>query len=89
MDNQDTVIIVPEPVAKNSSVDQIFINNTVGIVRIRKEPSTNSEIVGSCVNKAYYNVYEKKAGSPYTWYRIGTDAWVAGIEEVEFNKASS
>ena len=80
--------VKPEPVSKNDTVDQIYINNNSGSVRIRKGPSTSEEAMGSCVNKVYYNVINTSKESDYTWYKIGNDAWVAGIKEVEFRKAS-
>lgn len=76
--------VQPTPVAKNDEVDQIYINNNSGVIRIRKSPSTKAEIMGACVNKVYYNLVDKEDKSDYTWYKIGNDSWVAGIEEVEF-----
>lgn len=89
-DDGDTIMswVKPEPVKENSAVDQIFINNNSGVIRIRRDHSTKSEVMGSCINKAYYNTVDKFEGDDYTWYSIGEESWVAGIEEVEFRQAS-
>ena len=57
------------------------------LLRIRMNHSTSSDSKGYCDKNSYYNVEEIYEGSNYTWYKIGTDAWVAGVEEVEFYEA--
>lgn len=79
--------VQPEAVKQNDQVDQIFINNDRGVVRIRKGPSTKDEIMGACVNHVYYNVIDQSVQSDFTWYNIGENSWVAGVDEVEFKQA--
>lgn len=80
--------VEPKPVAQNTEVDQIYINNDSGYIRIRKEPTTKSTAMGAVVNKAYYNLVAKEDKSDFTWYKIGEESWVAGIAEVEFRKGA-
>jgi len=81
--------VAPNPVQRNDLVDQIYINNDRGTIRIREDASTSSNIMGVVVNKAYYNVLEKEDKSDFTWYNIGERSWVAGIDEVEFKEATT
>ena len=89
--DEDTKImsdwIQPKAVDENKEVDQIYINNNSGVIRIRKGPSTKEAVMGVCVNKVYYNLLNKEDKSDFTWYKIGEESWVAGIEEVEYRKA--
>lgn len=48
-----------------------------GPVNIRKSASTSSDKNGMAYNAEAYDVYEIKTSGDYTWYRIGTDQWVA------------
>ena len=75
----------PESVEKNTKEDQIYVGKV--LLRIRADHSTSSNSKGYCDKNSYYNVEEIYEGSNYTWYKIGTDAWVAGVEEVEFYEA--
>ena len=43
--------------------------------------------MGNVDNYAYYNVLGTEIGGGYTWYNLGVDSYVAGIEEVEFLKS--
>lgn len=69
--------IDPIPVEKNSLKNQIFIK--VSDLRIRKGPSTATEQLGFCKSNSYYNIYESKICKDYVWFRIGSDAWCAGV----------
>ena len=84
-DIDEPVFELPQPAKEDSSVDQIYINNDNGQVRIRKTPG--GDIMGAVNNHAYYNVLDLSVESDYTWYNIGTDAWVAGVPQVEFKPA--
>lgn len=46
-------------------------------LRIRRLPSTRSKIMGYVENGKTYKVYEIKKNQGYTWYRIGTEKWIA------------
>lgn len=61
-------------VARNASVNQIYVgaNN----LRVRSTPRTSGTVVGY-VSKGYHNYYEVKSANGYTWYRIGTNRWIA------------
>ena len=78
----------PEPVSQDDSKDQIFVNNNRGTVNIRKEPTTSSTVMGSVLNKAYYDVIKLEEKSDFTWYNIGKDSWVAGVPEIEYREAT-
>ena len=56
-------------------------------LNIRSNPTTSSTKVGTCEKNSYYNVLEKTNKSDFTWYKLGTDCWVAGVNGVTFYKA--
>ena len=78
--------VKPVPVKENKDVDQIFINNTKGSIRIRKTPSLKGEVMDYVDNLVFYNVLDT-VDTDITWYHIGADAYVAGIAEVEYRPA--
>lgn len=80
----------PENVAKEEEFEKA--HKIIGIIipkyddiNVREEPSTTAKIVGVLRNsgtaeeESYYPqyVYETTEAEGYTWYRIGTDRWVA------------
>lgn len=68
-------------VKQDTKVNQI--NVTVDNVRLRKEPNTSADILGWCP-VGYLNVLEIKKCDDYTWYKVGENVWVAGVDEVTF-----
>lgn len=64
-----------EPVERDETKNQI--ETTDDTLRIRKEPSLDSEIIGH-VQIGYYDVLDTKENDGYTWYKIG-DGWCANI----------
>lgn len=54
-------------------IAKVITNN----LRIRQTPSTKNKIVGHVENGKSYNVYQIKVNEGYTWYRIGTEKWIA------------
>lgn len=46
-------------------------------VRIRKQASTNSDIIGHVYMGDIIPVLELRSSGQYTWYKIGTNAWIA------------
>ncbi len=61
-----------EPVEK-----AIRIENITGKINIRSIPSTKGEKIGSFGKGEVIYAFETKEAEGYTWYRIGTDRWVA------------
>ncbi len=65
-----------ETVDRDVNVNQI--ETTDELLRIRKAPSLEAEIVGH-VQIGYYNVLNQKDADGYTWYEISKDRWCANI----------
>lgn len=61
-------------VARNTKVNQIYVSVTN--LRVRSTPSTSGSSIGYA-SKGYYNYYDTKTANGYTWYRIGTNRWIA------------
>ena len=61
-------------VARNTNVNQIYVSVTN--LRVRSTPSTSGSSIGYA-SKGYYNYYDTKTANGYTWYRIGTNQWIA------------
>gem|GEM_PF-3429463 len=53
------------------------IENIAGKINIRNKPSTTGEKVGMFEKGQIVYAFEIKKAGGYTWYRIGTDKWVA------------
>ncbi len=69
------------PAKQDITVDQVYIGDIS--LRIRNVPGGTQ--MGLCIPESYYNVYDfdfNKQG--YTWYKIGDDSWIAGVDEVEY-----
>ena len=65
---------IPNTVSRNTSSNQIYVNTTD--LRVRNKPATSGNILG-LAKKGYYNYYATSYANGYTWYRIGTDMWIA------------
>ena len=60
------------------SADKVIrIENITGKINIRSIPSTKGEKLGSFAKGEIIYAFETKEAEGYTWYRIGTDRWVA------------
>jgi len=62
------------PVARNEKLKQI---NVIGDLNCRK--AAKGTVLGSMVNGIYSYSATKKAGA-YTWYKVATERWVAGVK---------
>ena len=71
------------PVERDTFRDQIHVG--LAFLNCRTKPTTKSDRLGF-LSEGYYNVYEDAESEGYTWYRIGTDRWCAGVDKVEFLK---
>ncbi len=61
---------------RDTSVDQVSI--LVNDIRIRKDATTESPILGKVYEGEFYTVYDSKEDENYTWYRIKTASGVSG-----------
>lgn len=61
-----------EPVEKAMQIE-----NITGAINIRSKPSTKGEKLGTFTKGSIIFAFETKEAEGYTWYRIGTDKWVA------------
>lgn len=57
--------------------DAFRIENIAGKINIRNKPSTKGDKVGMFEKEQIVYAFETKKAEGYTWYRIGTDKWVA------------
>ncbi|MBE6144051.1 MAG: M23 family metallopeptidase [Firmicutes bacterium] len=73
--DKDLFNSVTESVTRDENKNQLRVN--VDNLRVRKEASINSEIIGAAKQNAIYNFYEKVNKDGYTWYRIDDNEWVA------------
>ena len=64
---------VGTPVERNTKVDQI--NVVADVLRARKEPTLQGEVLGYA-NKGYYNIEDKTEADGYTWYKV-QGFWIA------------
>ena len=71
------------PVSRDALRDQIHVG--LAFLNCRNKPSLKGDRLGFLA-EGYYNVYEDAEADGYTWYRIGTDKWCAGVDKVEFLK---
>lgn len=73
--DKDLFNSVTESVTRDENKNQLKVN--VDDLRVRKEASINSEIIGIAKQNAIYNFYEKVNKDGYTWYRIDDNEWIA------------
>ena len=73
--DKDLFNSVTESVTRDENKNQLRVN--VDNLRVRKEASINSEIIGAAKQNAIYNFYETVNKDGYTWYRIDDNEWVA------------
>ena len=64
-------------------------NVLVSNLNVRTLPGLNGDVADTLTEGDYITVYEITKADGYTWYRIGTDRWVADqggwIDYYEFN----
>lgn len=68
----------PTPAAvqqASGTIGKVTVN--VDNLNIRASASTSSESKGHATQGTTYDVYETASADGYTWYRIGTDQWIA------------
>ena len=65
---KDEAHLIPEPVARNTEVSQIYINYPK--LNARTEPSLDSKSLGY-YSLGYYNVLDTVVKDDYTWYKLG------------------
>lgn len=70
----------PQPVQPDETKNQVFIGDLN--LRIRESHSTKSQSMDLCQKNSYYDVLDASLQADYTWYKIGTDAWIAGVDGV-------
>lgn len=74
------------PVIANATemteVNQIVINNK--FVNIRKDATTESDIVGRVYNGMVFDIVDSKKQGNYTWYKIHTENGVEGYVRGDF-----
>lgn len=77
----------PQPVEEDATKNQVFIGEV--ILRIRKDSSTSSEQMGLYTHpNKFFDVIKIEVKEDYTWYNIGEDAWIAGVEKVVYHPAA-
>lgn len=70
---------VVNPVERDTKKDQLKVVTTN--LRVRKEPSTESGVVGFVQTDGIYNYYEVKDNQGYKWYKIENEQWIANNGE--------
>lgn len=68
-------ILLPNPVEKNSNVDQIEV--LITNLRCRTQPVLDKNNVIGFAKVGYYNLINKTSDGTYMWYEIEKDKWVA------------
>lgn len=71
--------IVVKPVERDTTKDQLKVVTTS--LRVRKEPSTDSAILGFVQTNGIYNYYDVKDNQGYKWYKIEDEQWIANNGE--------
>ena len=71
---QDMADII-KPVKRDESKDQLEV--IASNLRVRETPTTSGKVVGHAELNGIYNNLEQKKTTQYTWYRIGTNQWIA------------
>ena len=68
-------ILLPNPVEKNSNVDQIEV--LITNLRCRTQPILDKNNVIGFAKVGYYNIINKLEDELYIWYEIEKDRWIA------------
>lgn len=64
-----------EPVERNTEVNQLKV--LVDDLRVRKEPSTNAEVLGMAQKGGIYNDLEQVNANGYVWHKIAQNQFIA------------
>ena len=71
--------VVGTPVTKNKNKSQLEV--TGKYLNCRTSPSLQATILGY-IDFGYYNILDTKKSEGYTWYKIGTNKWIAYLSSV-------
>ena len=71
---------VGTPVERDEYIDQIDV--TAEVLRARKQPSLNGEVLGY-INQGIYNIISSIVADEYTWYQVEPSIWIAYNERCE------
>lgn len=75
--------ILPKAVERDTTKDQLYVGDI--ILNVRDEATTSSQLMGRLEKpNGYFNVNSVVKKDDYTWYSLGVDSWVAGVNEVTF-----
>lgn len=66
-----------KPTVRNKIYNQIYVKTDRQ--NVRSKASLEADTVCGCFS-GYYNVEQKKTADGYTWYKIGNNLWIAGVE---------
>ena len=67
--------MVTPTVERDETKDQLKV--LVNALKVREEPNTNGNKIGTAVNGGIYNYYEITSDDKYTWYKIADNQWIA------------
>lgn len=70
-----------EPQEQDENKNQVLVD--VDGLRVRSEPSLSGEYLYTC-QKGYFEVLDIQSDDDYTWYCIGVNAWIAGVDGVTY-----
>lgn len=72
-------ITVPEPVEPNEDVNQVRVVCGNDTLRVRKDHSTNAEMIGFA-KPGFYNIISTYEDGIYNWYEVEENKWFASAE---------
>lgn len=75
--DEPTIPVIPN-VSRDEYANQIEVK--VSDLNVRSDAGTDKSIVG-IASKGFYNYYETKDTSGYTWYRIDDGKWIASSND--------
>ena len=70
-----------EPQEQDENKNQVLVD--VDGLRVRSEPSLSGEYLYTC-KKGYFEALDIRTDDDYTWYCIGVNAWIAGVDGVAY-----
>ena len=66
---------------QDENKNQVLVD--VDGLRVRSEPSLSGEYLYTC-QKGYFETLDIRTNDDYTWYCIGVNAWIAGVDGVTY-----
>ena len=72
----------PIPVSPDLNKNQLIVGDVT--LNIRLQPNTPAKKQGTCRKNSTYDVLAIKEQEDYTWYQLGINSWVAGVDEVDY-----